>query len=58
MEFVPDPMCKYCKGTGMIELLISSKPCLDCQQKSKFLLDESDYTIRKMDDDSWSHNNI
>lgn len=27
--------CRYCKDTGMVELAISSKPCLDCDISDK-----------------------
>lgn len=26
----PNPNCRYCRGTGMVELATSSKRCLDC----------------------------
>ena len=25
-----DKKCKYCKGTGFVELFNTKKPCLDC----------------------------
>jgi DnaJ-class molecular chaperone len=31
-EFVYDPNCPYCKGTGQVPMLIRSKPCLDCKK--------------------------
>jgi len=38
-ELKPDPNCRYCKGTGRIDLLISSKPCDCLQDKSPELID-------------------
>lgn len=26
----PDPDCRFCKGTGMVTLATTSKPCLEC----------------------------
>jgi hypothetical protein len=28
-----NPNCKYCKGTGIVQLATSSKPCLDCKKE-------------------------
>jgi len=61
MEFAADPKCKYCKGTGMVELATSSKPCLDCKRSIESILDEIDTILNPnpiKTDDFWENNNI
>ncbi len=63
MEFTPNPKCKYCKGTGMVELATSSKPCLDCKKSIPIqqVLDEIDIILNPIPlkmDDFGGHNNI
>jgi len=42
-EFIQyDSNCRYCKGTGMVDLVISSKPCLDCKKEMNYTNNTND----------------